>query len=198
MKKLAEKYIEDLGISGAKLKEIEDTSDYYCFTYFHPTEIYVGQGPIFINKSDKRFFIYGSGNSDPKNDFIKKIVSEKNARKVFAEFDIQKKYDLKINRILSKMNLIEKLLDINLTYIIPEIVGSDIFRIPKPYTQKILEERLSKLPTEFTNVPAIKVCEIISLNEKNKTVEFKITEHIDTIKVNRVEKATESDLQTNW
>jgi len=198
MNKLAEKYIEDLNISGVKLKEIEETSDYYCFSYFHPTEIYVGQGQIFINKIDNRFFVYGSGNTNPKKDFIEKITTEKEVRKIFSNFDIRKNYDVKINRIFRKLNLIEKLLELSLSYTIPEIVGSDIFRIPKPYSRKILEERLNELPTKFTNVKAIKVVEILSLNEKSKTVEFEIAKHIDSVKVNRVERATDSDLQPIW
>ncbi len=198
MKKLAEKYIKDLNIPEMKLREIEDTPYYYCFSYFHPTEIYVGQGWIFIKKSDERFFIYGSGNNDPKTDFLEKIELEKTARKVFPEFDIRKSYDIEINRILRKMSLIEKLLELDFVYTTPEIVGSDIFRIPKPYTQKLLEKRLSQLPCIFTNVTAEKISTILSLNREKKVVEFTISEHIEVVKVNRVERATDADLQTSW
>ena len=97
VKKLAEEYIRNLSTPEMKLREVEDTSDYYCFSYFHPTEIYVGQGLIFINKLDNRFFIYGSGNSDPKTDFKIKLEQEKMARKTFPEFDIRKDYNIKIN-----------------------------------------------------------------------------------------------------
>jgi len=197
-KKLAEKYITDLNIPEMKLREIEDTSDYYCFSYFHPTETYVGQGWIFIKKSDERFFIYGSGNNDPKTDFLEKIELEKIARKIFPEFDIRKSYDIKINRILRKMSLIEKLLELDLVYTTPEVVGSDIFRIPKPYTQKLFEKRLSQLPCGFTNVTAEKISDILSLNRERKVVEFTISEYIEVIKVNRVERATDADLQTSW
>lgn len=181
-----------------KLREVEDNSDYYCFSYFHPNEIYVGQGLIFINKLDKRFFVYGSGNSDSKKDFIEKIALEKSVRNVYPEFDILKRYNVKIDRILRKMYLIEKLLELNFTFTIPEIVGSDIFRIPKLYNQKILEERLSQLPCEFTNLTAENVCEIFLLNKNKKTVEFSITEYFNTVKVSRVEIAKDSDLQTSW
>ena len=197
-KKLAEKYITDLNIPEMELREIEDTSDYYCFSYFHPTETYVGQGWIFIKKSDERFFIYGSGNNDPKTDFLEKIELEKIARKIFPEFDIRKSYDIKINRILRKMSLIEKLLELDLVYTTPEVVGSDIFRIPKPYTQKLFEKRLSQLPCEFTNVTAKKISDILSLNREKKVVEFTISDHIDIVKVNRVERATDADLETSW
>ncbi|CAM3936707.1 MULTISPECIES: hypothetical protein [Flavobacterium] len=197
-KKLAEKYITDLNIPEMKLREIEDTPNYYCFSYFHPTETYVGQGWIFIKKSDERFFIYGSGNNNPKTDFLEKIELEKIARKTFPEFDIRKSYDIEINRILRKMSFIEKLLELDLVYTTPEIVGSDIFRIPKPYTQKLFEKRLSQLPCEFTNVPAEKISDILSLNREKKVVEFTISEHIEAIKVNRAERATNADLQTSW
>ncbi len=197
-KKLAEKYIEDLNIPEMKLKEIEDMSDYYYFSYFHPTETYVGQGYIFINKSDGRFFIYDSGNNDPKTDFIEKIEIEKITRKIFPEFDIRKSYDIKINRILRKMSLIEKLLELDFVYTTPEIVGNDIFRIPKPYTQELFEKRLNQLPCEFSNVTAEKISIISSLNKLKKIVEFTISEHIETIKANRVERAKDIDFQTSW
>ncbi|RBW63431.1 hypothetical protein DS884_00130 [Tenacibaculum sp. E3R01] len=197
-KKLAEEYIKSLGTPEMKLSEVEDTSDYYCFSYFHPTEIYVGQGLIFINKLDNRFFIYGSGNSDPKTDYKIKLEQEKMARKIFPEFDIRKNYNIKINRILRKMNLIEKLLELGFSYTTPEIVGSDIFRISKPYNQKLFENRLSKLPCEFNNINAKKVWNILSLNKEKKVVEFTIAEYINVKKENRVERATETDLETAW
>jgi len=197
-KKLAEKYIEDLTISGMKLREVEDTVDYYCFGYFHPTETYVGQGLIFINKSDERFFIYGSGNSDPKAEFIKKIELERVTRKTFSDFDIRKSYNIKITRILRKMSLIDKLMELDFCYTTPEIVGSDIFRIAKPYTQRIFEKRLSQLPCEFNNINAEKISEILSLNENKKVVEFSITEYVEQKKINRLERATNEDLQTTW
>jgi len=181
-----------------KLREIEDTPDYYCFSYFHPTEIYVGQGLIFINKSDERFFIYGSGNNNPKTDFIEKIKREKLTRKAFPKFDIRKSYNIKINRILRKMNLIENLLNLDFVYTIPEIVGSDIFRISKPYNQKLFEKRLSQLPCEFNNIDGEKIWSILSLNEEKKVVEFTITEYFDVKKENRAERATETDLETVW
>ena len=181
-----------------KLREIEDTPDYYCFTYFHSTKIYVGQGLIFINKSDEKFFIYGSGNSDPKTDFLEKIKREKLARKTFPEFDIRKFYNIKIHRILRKMSLIEKLLSLDFVYTIPEIVGSDIFRIPKPYNQKLFEKRLSQLPCEFNNICAEKIWNIFSLNKEKKVVEFTISEYIDVKKENRIERATKTDLETVW
>ena len=181
-----------------KLREIEDTQNYYCFSYFHPTEIYVGQGLIFINKSDERFFIYGSGNDDPKTDFIEKIKREKLTRKAFPEFDIRKSYNIKINRILRKMNLIENLLNLDFVYTIPEIVGSDIFRISKPYNQKLFEKRLSQLPCEFNNIDGEKIWNILSLNEVKKVVEFTITEYFEIKKENRTERASETDLETVW
>lgn len=198
MKKLAEKYIKDLEIPEMKLKEIEDTPDYYCFCYFHPSEIYVGQGLIFINKSDERFFIYGSGDHDPKTDFLQKIQREKAVRKTFPKFDIRKLYNIKINRILKKMPLIEKLLDLNFEYTIPEIVGSDIFRISKPYNQKLLEKRLGQLPCEFNNSNAENVWHLLSLNEDQSVVEFSITEYFEIKKENRTERATERDLEPDW
>ncbi|CAL2087356.1 protein of unknown function [Tenacibaculum sp. 190524A02b] len=198
MKELAIKYIKGLSIPEMKLREIENTPDYYCFSYFHPTEIYVGQGLIFINKPDERFFIYGSGDNNPKADFLEKIKHEKIARKTFPEFDIRKSYNIKINRILRKMSLIEKLLNLDFVYTIPEIVGSDVFRISKPYNQKLFEKRLSQLPCEFNNINAEKVWDILSLNKEKKVVEFTIAEYIDIKKENRVEKATETDLETVW
>lgn len=198
MKEIAEKYIERSGIPGIRLNEIEETADYYCFNCYHPTKNYVGQGLVFINKSDNRFFEYGSGNLNPKKDFLKEIMVEKEVRKNFSGFDIQKYYDLKINRIFRRSHLIDKLLDLSLEYTIPEVVGNDIFRIPKSYNRKILEKRLKVLPAEFTNISAIKISEVFFLNNKYKTLEFGIVEHIDSVKVNRLERASDSDFKTIW
>lgn len=198
MKKLAEKYIQDLNIPEMKIKEIENTSDFYCFSYYHPTEIHIGQSLIFINKPDERFFIYSSAKDDPKTDFLEKIKREKIARVTFPEFDIRKSYTIKVNRVLRKMNLIEKLLTLDFNYVVPEVVGSDIFRIPQSYNQKLFEKRLSKLPCEFNNINGEKVWHILSLNQEKKVVEFTITEFVDINKENRIERATEIDMETVW
>ncbi|MEO9953804.1 hypothetical protein [Nonlabens sp.] len=71
--KLAQNHIETIEISGLELEIIEDTLDYLCFTYSHPALTLAGAGPTFIDKTDLRFFEYGSGVSNPKADFIRKI-----------------------------------------------------------------------------------------------------------------------------
>ena len=119
VRKHAQNYIESIEIAGLELEIIEETLEYFCFTYSHPTLTLAGAGPIFIDKIQLRIFEYGSGDSDPKADFIQKIKTEKLIRKTFPGFDILKSYSFNITKIFRKMNLIEKLMDLNLVYTIP-------------------------------------------------------------------------------
>ncbi|WP_405377886.1 hypothetical protein [Nonlabens sp. Asnod3-A02] len=198
VRKLAQNHIEAIEISGLKLEILEETLEYFCFSYSHPTLTLAGAGPTFIDKIELRFFEYGSGDSDPKANFIKKIKTEKLIRKTLPEFDILKSYNLNITKIFRKMNLIEKLMDLNLAYTIPEIVGKDIFRISKPYNSNLIEKRLTILPCKFSNIPAEKLSNLIISNKEIKLIEFTITEFEETTKTNRVEKSTDEDLLPTW
>ncbi|MGB5981932.1 MAG: hypothetical protein WBG46_07275 [Nonlabens sp.] len=188
-KTLAEEYLRNLDIRGIKLREIEDTSLYYCFSYYHPIKNYVGQGSIFIDKMECRFCVYGSGDIDPKLDFIKKIKLENIGRETFSEFDIRNSFNITIQFIHLRNILINKLLDSKLSYTKPEIVGNDIFRIPKPYSRKLFEKRLSELPCTFNNITAEQVVELLALNKEKMAVQFSIDKHIETVKVNSVNRA---------
>ena len=196
--KQAQNFIETIEIAGLELEIIEETLEYLCFTYSHPTLTLAGAGPTFIDKIRLRIFEYGSGDSDPKANFIQKIKTEKLIRKTLPEFDILKSYNLNITKVFRKMNLIEKLMDLNLVYTIPEIVGKDIFRVSKLYTSHFIEERLRTLPCQFTNIPAEKLSNLIISNTNKKLIEFSITEFEETKKVNRADKATDIDLLPTW
>ena len=198
VRKHAQNYIESIEIAGLELEIIEETLEYFCFTYSHPTLTLAGAGPIFIDKIQLRIFEYGSGDSDPQADFIQKIKIEKLIRKTFPGFDILKSYNFNITKIFRKMNLIEKLMDLNLVYTIPEIVGNDIFRVSKPYSSHFIEERLRILPCKFSNIPAEKLSNLIISNTEKKLIVFTITEFKETSNINRVERSTDEYLLPTW
>lgn len=199
-KEKAIKYIDSVGIQGMKLKELEDTKEFYAFTYYHPTEIYAGQGPIFINKLDGDIFTYGSGSGMEfaKQDFLNQIKLQNIIRNKFSDFYIQKTYVMTISRVFGKTVLVDLLLDLNLSYIIPEIVGEDIFRISKKYDRSLLEERLKELPCIFSNIVGPEIGAIMKRNKFNQLLEFQIVEYIETNKETRSERATKEDLKPIW
>jgi hypothetical protein len=158
----------------------------------------VGQGYTFIVKRDNRIVPFGSALSfeQARATLEKWLASEVRIKKHKPEFDPGKKYDIQITRITKRWMIIEKLLKFEVTYTIPEVVGGSIFRIPKKYTNKLLEERLVKLPVTFSGIK-----DRLSLIDEllaTDACEFDLLEYQEVKFAKYVDKATEADLKSIW
>lgn len=195
---------------GSEFGIIEDsiieTDDLFCFVaqtlkYLESGNIFdmaIGGGYIFINKTDHRIFGYGSGMDFNTSiiDLRKSIKIEKKIRKYIPDFDQQKKYAISIVKVKNEEALIQILLQMDISYIIPEIVGTSIFRVSKPYKKKKIKERLINLPTTFNLVT-------ISLNilyefVKKDSCEFHLIEFEFPNRAKYVSEATAIDLEPIW
>ncbi len=187
---------------------ISDLNDFFAFIYqskkFLETSdsryAYAGIGYTFIYKTDNRIFPYGSGYSfeDALSELKGKISQEIKIRKILPQFDLQKRFDLKILKILKKQILIDTLLKFNFTYIIPEQVGSSIFRIAKDYKKKLFFERLNHSPIVFHGVDQDTLPELIIELMKNETCEFDIQEHQKRNFATSVNRAISIDFEPVW
>lgn len=208
--KIATEYISaEVGDDFAIVKDsIVDLNNLYCFVYqtkeylntgnFHAMA--VGQGYHFINKNNNRIFSYGSGFSfeEALADIKRSLIIEAGIRKHKSCFELQKRFDIQINQISKKQLLIDLLKKHAITYVIPEIVGDSIFRIPKKYNSKVLEERFQELPAIFKGI-GIDTCLYLTDELINtECCEFDLICHIDTKRAAYVNTATPEDLKPVW
>lgn len=187
---------------------IQDLSDFYGFTYqsrkYLETgsfeDMAIGQGYNFISKSDNRIFSYGSGQGfeDALKELRNKISKEAEIKKVKSEFDIQKRFDLRISTVMKKQILVDTLLKFGITYIIPEVVGSSIFRIAKNYKKKLLFEKLTDLPITFHGLNQHEIPNLIIELIKKSSCEFDLIEQQERNLAKYTDKATEIDLEPIW
>lgn len=199
-REMAQKYIENRNLKEFRMSEHYEDNKCYVFTVYHPTIEYVGDGPVVINKEDRRFFEYGSQYSVEKSmgDYRRKIMFEKIARQFLPEIDILKTYNMSVVKIIRKWPLIEKIAELGFQYVIPEIVGETIFRIPRAYNSELIRKRLKDLPCIFNNVSGIEICRILYLHSLTRTVELEIFEYAEVKRATNIKNSTEEDLQPVW
>ncbi|MCD9016034.1 YrhB family protein [Parachryseolinea silvisoli] len=187
-------------------RSIVDEEDFFSFVCHTKafletgdfSKMTVGQGYTFIVKRDNRIIPFGSGLSfeQARATLEKWLAAEIRIKKYKREFDPAKRYDIQITRINKRWVIIDKLLKFEIAYTIPEIVGDSIFRIPKKYNSKILEERLTGLPVTFCDIK-----DRLSLIDEllvADACEFDLVEHREKNFAKYTVKATEEDLKPIW
>lgn len=193
---------------GIVKESIQDLSDFYGFTYqsrkYLETgnfeDMMIGQGYNFINKLDNRVFSYGSGYGfeEALKELRKKVSQEAEIKKTIPDFEIQKRFDLRISSVENKQILVDTMLKFGLTYVIPEVVGSSIFRIAKNYKRTLFFEKLTDLPIIFHGMNQNELAELIIELIKNSSCEFDILQHEEKSFAKYVDKATKVDLEPIW
>jgi len=200
---------ETMGTEYAILPESTvDTEDIFGFSYqskrFLQTrdvmDMVVGQGPVLLSKVDQRLFVYGSAYSiaTAMADLWLQLDREKSVRAQFHAFDFRHSYNLTVTRIDKKQQLMESLLRQGMTYILPEVVGEDIFRIPKPYTKLQLENRLKELPTTFHHKTGQWISRFYQENVTWQLCEMELAPYQKTERARNIQRATEEDLKPIW
>jgi hypothetical protein len=207
---IAKEYISTaIGTDFAIVPEsIHDLEDVFSFSYQTRTFLEtgnfsymtVGQGPTFIHKKDDRIFHYGSRFSfeEALNDLRKKLETETRIKTHTADFDLDTRYNLQINRIKKKQLLIDTLVAHKIEYIIPEIVGDSIFRISKTYKFRGLEIRLKELPAIFNATIGNTNVDLINDLIQQDSCEFELIKHIPMKYEVYTSRATPEDLKPIW
>ena len=209
-KKQAKKFIlEEVGSDFAIVeKSIRDLTAFFCFTYQTRAFIHsgkaedmcIGQGYHFIFKADNRLFSFGSGYSfsEALRHLQNQLDDEKTIRSIFYEFDIRNAYTLTINKLHKKQFVLDTLMQFYITYIIPEIVGKSIYRIPKSYTKKLLHERFSQLPVEFNGISKQDLPRLLTSLIRLECCQFDLGEKKEEKFASYTSKAKDKDLQPLW
>lgn len=207
---IAENYIKRAigGDFAIDQDSIEDLSDFYAFTYqsrkYLETgnflDMAIGQGYIFLHKSDNRFFSFRSAQDfeDSLVELRYQILKEGEIQKSFPHFDIQKQYDIRVTEVVNKDVLIDVLIQNKTTYIVPDIVGNSIFRIAKIYEKKSLAERLSLLPTTFHGVNQMVLPSVVQYFIETNCCQFDLVESIKKECATYTDNATPEDLDPIW
>lgn len=201
-KDLALGYIKDIskGDIEYKISEIDDLEDFYVFCYYIPGKTIAGPGPILIEKSTYRIIPYGSGSFT--EDYVQKtrdiLNVENRIKKLYPDFNYQKEYTIRITNIKHENLLINKILDLKLGYIVPDIVGDSIFKSSKKYTKEILIQRFSNLPVDFNTISGGKLYDFLLLNERIKVMELELIDKVKSIMPVYTKYATEENMQPYW
>lgn len=189
--KIAEDFVKtEIGNDVSILKDsIEDLEDLYCFTYQSKeylktndfSSILVGQGYLYLNKSDKRIFSIGS--TYPLESGLKEIREwlyfEKKIRMYYPDYELNIKYDIIVTQINDKEILKKILIRYETSYIIPEVVSNFIYRISKNYNSKILDQRLELLPSTFKGISQSTNFKLITNLIESNCCKFDIVKHIN-------------------
>ena len=160
----------------------------------------IGFGPLVVDKENGFVILYGSSTSE-KNaiERFRKLRADKMLIKQdFPEFDYQSLYNMKISKIHDTNKLVATMINLGFSYTIPEIEGDTIWRIPKRYNAKTLNDRFNALPSEFMEITAD--C-LLSFNNKVKEVnlcEFEIESTVKTKHEWNAKRASEIDLLPKW
>jgi hypothetical protein len=119
---------------------------YFCYqskTYLRTrnvSDLLVGSGGFIVSKENGAFFEFGSGRSLQQN---------------FAAYESGFKYesyDLVIRRVNNLAQTIDFLMELPIYYVIPELEHGVEWKIPRPFTEAMFEEKLSSLPSTFSNL----------------------------------------------
>jgi len=141
--------------------DVEDFEDLFYFYYqskkFLKTEkfedMFIGQGPMFIIKKDKRIASYGSawGDKEARIDVIKKLNKERLIRIFHENYNIWKdNYNLVINKIYEhdEEGIISLLLKNKIQYV---LTNQNKERSYHYYNKEQLQKKLKKLPINLGN-----------------------------------------------
>lgn len=161
---------------------------------------FMGAGPIIIDKEDGYLIMYNSSYSTERaiKDYRAKKPRWKGIKVDFPFFDIQTKYNLKVETILHEEKLIDLLFRSLYGYIVAEVEGDTIWRVRHSYTKEMIKQRLETLPTIFTDLPPES---ILSFYEKTKAAEivtYTLEKYIDVRREWNVSRATKADYETKW
>ncbi len=186
---------------------IEETDDFYCFTYA-PTEYLNRSGSLepieivggfnILNKADNRIFRY-SGSFSYQNgmaDLSERLKKETEIKRHLPIFSLNHSYCLTIISNYSAEKVANVLIKYKATFIIPEIVGDSIFRIPTLYKKEQLMKRLSTMPATFNclQVDCDLLLELLAIRGCN--FEIVLKQHKQAAKYTN--QATTSDLEPIW
>lgn len=187
-------------------ESIVDLDQFYCFTYQskefvrtrNPSTRVAGQGYTILNKEDNRFFGFGSRHSlkEALKILEGNLLTEKRIRRHKPQFELTTRYDLQVNTIKKLQVLIDKLSAFEMRYVIPEVVGDSIFRIPRRYDKRLLKNKLMNLPVTFHDV--VDILRITDELLTSDCCEFELLQHQEKNLAKYADKATEEDLQPIW
>jgi len=171
----------------------------YIKTQNHLDHI-AGGGPIIIDKEDSYLFMYSSSYSTERaiKDYRIKKKQWTIIKVDFPSFDIQTKYNIKVETILQEEKLIDLLFRSLYGYIVAEVEDDTIWRVRHSYTREIIKERLATLPTIFTDLPPES---ILSFYEETKAAEIATytLEKYEDVRIEwNVNRATKKDYETKW
>lgn len=208
--KLAKEYIkESVGENYTIVEDsIFDLDDFFVFTYqtkkYIETKQFqdmaVGQGYYFFYKKDKRIFVFGSSYSYEValNKIRRMISNEIEIRQFLPQFNILEEYNLNILESRKKQLLVDALIKLKVTYVIPEVIGTTIYRVPKFYKKNLLFERLRNLPIIFHGIENNKLPQLIIELYKGDFCKFKLIPKSENNLAKYVDKAAEIDLTPIW
>ncbi len=186
---------------------IEETDDFYCFTYL-PTEylnrdkflepIGIAGGFNILNKADSRIFRYSGGipYENGMADLSERLKKETEIKRQLPIFSLNHSYCLTIVSNYSAEKVANVLIKYKAAYIIPEVVGDSIFRIPALYKKEQLMKRLSTLPVTFSCVQVD--CDVLLELIAVKGCNFEIALKTNKQMAKYTSGATTSDLEPIW
>lgn len=207
-KQKAREYIDQVNPDCGIVEEsIEDLVDFYGFIYqskkFLETDDFsdmlVGNGYVFLSKTDQRIFCYGSREGVEKNlqHLRNKVSNETIIRDYFPNYDHQREFILQIVSS-SNEHLLADILQNKVYYIIPEIVGGSIYRIPSGYRKKLLYEKLQNLPHTFNNIEQEELDELLLKIIKLSDTKVQLIVKKEIKRANYESKAKTKDLEPIW
>jgi len=211
--KIAQQYVsEKIGEDFVVITEhAVDLPDLFCFSYQHRKfqetgdfqYMTIGQGPTCVNKKDQRIFRFNAGYTFEKaiQELQQQLNKEKEIRKAKPQFDLQKHFDVHISKIDTercKEIVQDNLLECGVYYVIPEIVGSCIYRIDTAYRKQLLNDKLSELPRTFHNVDQRNLPDLILNLIKQPYCSFNLEKHYNKDFAKYTNKATPADLDPIW
>lgn len=157
----------------------------------------VGQGYVFIDKTDGRFHAYGSRHDydAARVDLLEQLIREARIKEYKPNYQLYKRFDIRVNTVKNRKVLVNKLIGL-ISYTIPEVVAGAIYRIPKLYGIEEIGQRLNGLPATFHSIFDQEKL-ILELGIAD-CCDFDLFEHQETSYAKYVERATEEDLKPIW
>jgi len=162
-------------------------------------DILLGPGPNIIDKITGEIVSYGSAysNEDAIEEYFKIKLKSEPIKKRYNDFNAKNIYKIIINSINRKHSLVNFMVKLKITYVIPEVENGVIWRISKPYTNNIVSARLNKLPIYFT-MPGTKVIEFCNHVENFNLCDYSIEEYEPSKYESDVKKASQKDYEPEW
>jgi hypothetical protein len=153
---------------------------------------YIGDGGFFINGATGEIIRFSSGELINKGLHWWLDIYSRGFKRGNYKLVIEEVYNFKMT-----LSMIDKQ---RLYYVIPEVEGEVLYRIPKKYDLKILTNRLKDLPCTFSTLSVENIIDVIEESERGKYCKYNYS-YIGSIGETfewRASKASEKDKLPIW